>query len=53
MIDMIFAQLNLQIRERIGRCSFNTFQELLAKAREIEMIMKENKQERVEHTAKF
>lgn len=53
MIDMIFAQLNMQIRERIGRGSFNTFQELLSKAREIEMIMKENIQERVEPAGKF
>lgn len=46
MIDMIFAQLSMQIRERISRINVSSFQELLAKAREVEMLLSESSQVR-------
>ncbi|XP_065365535.1 activity-regulated cytoskeleton associated protein 2-like [Calliphora vicina] len=48
MLNMIFGQLNIQLREKISRDSVSNFQEFLNKAREVEQIVSENKQERVE-----
>lgn len=51
IINMLFSQLNIKIREKISRESVQTFQDLLSKAREIEMCMAENRFE--PHDRKF
>lgn len=43
MINMVFSQLNISIREKLSRDSVRSFQELLQKARDIEMFLEENK----------
>lgn len=45
IINMIFSQISIQIREKIPRESVKTFQELLYKARDIELSINENKTE--------
>ncbi|XP_036346322.1 uncharacterized protein LOC118755602 [Rhagoletis pomonella] len=44
MINMIFSQLVLKIREKIPRESVGTFSELLDKAREAELLLGESKE---------
>ncbi|KAI8116602.1 hypothetical protein CVS40_11354 [Lucilia cuprina] len=41
-INMIFSQITVQVREKISRDSIETFQDLLNKAREIELTLLEN-----------
>lgn len=52
MLNMIFSQLSLKIRERIQRESVTSFHDLLCKAREIEMLVAENRQDKVEEKSK-
>lgn len=42
---MVFSLINIQIREKISRESIDTFQDLLLKAREIELLNNENNPE--------
>lgn len=46
MLNMIFFQLNLSIREKLSRDNVRNFQDLLQKARDIEMFLDENKMSR-------
>ncbi|XP_065356155.1 uncharacterized protein LOC135950547 [Calliphora vicina] len=41
-INMVFSLLNIQIREKMSRESIETFQDLLSKARDIELLNNEN-----------
>lgn len=43
IINMIFSQISIPIREKIPRESVSSFQELLYRARDIEMSISENK----------
>lgn len=45
ILNMIFGQLNFQIRGKLSRDNINTFQDLLQQSREIEMTISENKYE--------
>lgn len=45
IIDMIYYQINVNIREKVPREAVKTFQDLLSSAREIELFMTENKTE--------
>ncbi|XP_055842440.1 activity-regulated cytoskeleton associated protein 2-like [Episyrphus balteatus] len=42
IIDLLFSQISLRIRERLSREDFQTFQDLLNRAREIELSLNEN-----------
>lgn len=44
MLNMVFSQLHLSIREKISRDSIHSFQDLLQKAREVEMLIHEHKE---------
>ncbi|KAI8116348.1 hypothetical protein CVS40_11568 [Lucilia cuprina] len=41
-INMVFSLINIQIREKIARESVETFQDLLSKARDVELLNNEN-----------
>lgn len=47
-INMIFSLINIQIREKISRESIETFQDLLSRSRDIELLKNENKPESFE-----
>ena len=50
---MIFAQLRMNIRDKMVKDNINTFQNLLYKAREIEISLEESKENYLKHVALF
>ena len=53
IINMIFAQLLMNIRDKMVKDNINTFQNLLYKAREIEISLEESKENYLKHVALF
>ena len=47
MLNIIYSQILLSIRERIPRDSVNCFQDLLQRARDVEMLLTENKKAKI------
>ena len=44
MLDILYSQIQLTIRKKVNRESITSFQELMQKARDVEMILNENKE---------
>ena len=47
MLNIIYSQISLTIRERIPRDTVNCFQQLLQGATEVEMLLNENKESKL------